>query len=141
MPEDKDIFQTLSRVGSTENAIPPLSQPATPTRRSSGIESDTTQVQDFADPEKGQTAVETVVSRTQEKDPNLVDWNGPDDPEKPLNWPKKKKWTNMMLIAALTLLTPFGSSMFAPGVPKMMEEFHSSSVDLASFVVSIYVLG
>lgn len=31
--------------------------------------------------------------------------------------------------------------MFAPGVPDAMIEFHSSSVTLASFVVSVYVLG
>ena len=140
--EDRSIFQTLSRVASTENAHPALSHPPTPTRRSSGVGSDTTQVQDFSDPEKQTVEVQAIqTTSSSQKDPNLVDWDGPDDPEKPLNWTKRKKWTNMMLIAALTLLTPFGSSMFAPGVPQMMEEFHTTNVDLASFVVSIYVLG
>ena len=137
---DKSIFHTLSRVGSTENAQPPVSCPPSPPRRDSIAQSDTTQTNDFADPEKNvhETSLEVVSTA---KDANLVDWEGPDDPEKPLNWPKKKKWTNMMLIATLTLLTPFGSSMFAPGVPEMMKEFGSENVDLASFVVSIYVLG
>lgn len=31
--------------------------------------------------------------------------------------------------------------MFAPGVPQVMEDFHEDSEDLASFVVSVYVLG
>lgn len=31
--------------------------------------------------------------------------------------------------------------MFAPGVPEVMMEFHSSSTILASMVVSIYILG
>lgn len=31
--------------------------------------------------------------------------------------------------------------MFAPGVPEVMTEFHSSSTTLAGFVVSVYVLG
>lgn len=31
--------------------------------------------------------------------------------------------------------------MFAPGVPEVMEEFKSENVELASFVVSIYILG
>ena len=31
--------------------------------------------------------------------------------------------------------------MFAPGVPQVMRDFHEDSVDLASFVVSVYVLG
>jgi multidrug resistance protein len=34
-----------------------------------------------------------------------------------------------------------GSSMFAPGVPDIMREFHSTSPTTATFVVSIYVLG
>jgi MFS family permease len=31
--------------------------------------------------------------------------------------------------------------MFAPGVPDLMKEFHSTSEELASFCVSVYVLG
>lgn len=31
--------------------------------------------------------------------------------------------------------------MFAPGVPQLMEDFHSTSTILATFVVSVYVLG
>lgn len=138
MTEHKSIFQTLSRVASTEAAQPAISHPSTPTRTSSIAQSDVTQVED---PEKGTSPEVLVTSASPEKDANLVDWDGPDDPEKPLNWSKKRKWTNMMLIAALTLLTPFASSMFAPGIPQMMEGFHSSSATLASFAVSIYVLG
>jgi multidrug resistance protein len=37
--------------------------------------------------------------------------------------------------------SPLSSSMFAPGVEQVMEEFHFSDADLATFVVSIYVLG
>jgi multidrug resistance protein len=32
-------------------------------------------------------------------------------------------------------------SMLAPGVPQLMEEFHSDNDELASFVVSVYVIG
>lgn len=34
-----------------------------------------------------------------------------------------------------------GSSMFAPGVPNIMAEFHSTNSEVATFVVSVYVLG
>ena len=78
---------------------------------------------------------------TQPIDPNIVDWDGDDDPEKPLNWPNSTKWRNIFTISALTLLTPFGSTMFAPAVPNTMRTLHSDNVDLASFVVSVYVLG
>lgn len=39
------------------------------------------------------------------RDPNIVDWDGPDDPENPLNWTKKKKVSATISIALITLLT------------------------------------
>lgn len=33
------------------------------------------------------------------------------------------------------------STVFAPGVPLLMREFHSNSDELASFTVSVYVIG
>ena len=142
MAEDRSIFSALSRVASTEAAHPAISQPPTPRRTSSSSSTASAAAHDISDPEKAvQEQKQATIERIPTKDVNLVDWDGPDDPEKPLNWTKKKKWTNMMIIGALTLLTPFGSTMFAPGVPGMMEEFNATNVDLASFVVSIFVLG
>ena len=40
-----------------------------------------------------------------EADPNAVDWDGPDDPALPLNWPARRKWKNLILVSILTLLT------------------------------------
>ncbi|KAI5455985.1 major facilitator superfamily domain-containing protein [Mariannaea sp. PMI_226] len=74
-------------------------------------------------------------------DPNAVGWDGPDDPKNPLNWSQARKWSNIGALSLMTLLTPLGSSMFAPGVPDIMVEFKSSNPNLATFVVSVYVLG
>ncbi|KAF6806648.1 transporter C1529.01-like protein 3 [Colletotrichum sojae] len=76
-----------------------------------------------------------------DRDPNVVDWDGPDDPQNPKNWPSSKKWFNIATISMMTLVTPLGSSMFAPGIPKIMMEFHETSSMTATFVVSVYVLG
>jgi len=46
-------------------------------------------------------AVEIVSTR----DPNVVNWDGPDDPENPLNWAPRRKWTNIFLLAIITTLT------------------------------------
>jgi hypothetical protein len=35
----------------------------------------------------------------------VVDWDGPDDTMNPLNWSLERKWVNMGLISAITLLT------------------------------------
>ena len=87
------------------------------------------------------TAVAQSLPITQPIDPNIVDWDGDDDPEKPINWPNSIKYRNIFVVSALTLLTPFGSTMVAPAVPQAMRTFNSDNGDLASFVVSVYVLG
>ncbi|KAK6436337.1 hypothetical protein LTR95_007468 [Oleoguttula sp. CCFEE 5521] len=76
-----------------------------------------------------------------ERDPNIVDWEGDDDPECPLNWTPARKWGNIAVLSAITLLTPLASSMFAPGVPRVMEDFKTDNQALATFVVSVYILG
>ncbi|TVY82541.1 Efflux pump radE [Lachnellula suecica] len=93
------------------------------------------------DVEKQQQDTSIHTSDNKEKDPNVVDWDGEDDPEKPVNWTGKKKWANGGLLAAMTFITPLASSMFAPGVEDVLIEFHSSSTLLASLTVSIYILG
>ncbi|KAH6884115.1 major facilitator superfamily domain-containing protein [Thelonectria olida] len=77
----------------------------------------------------------------QNSDPNAVGWDGPDDPKNPMNWSSARKWSNIGALSLMTLLTPLGSSMFAPGVPDIMVEFGSSNSNLATFIVSVYVLG
>ncbi|GME24691.1 putative mfs multidrug protein [Neofusicoccum parvum] len=77
----------------------------------------------------------------QEHDQNVVWWDGDSDPENPLNWSEKKKWTNLALLSCVTFITPLASSMFAPGVPQVLREFHTTNNLVATFVVSVYVLG
>jgi hypothetical protein len=74
-------------------------------------------------------------------DPNIVWWDSPNDPENPRNWSTLKKNINVGLISLLCFITPVASAMFAPGIPKVMQDFHNSNDELASFVVSIFVLG
>lgn len=83
------------------------------------------------DPEKG-----TDILSTEPDDPNVVWWDGPDDPKNPMNFSPKLKLLNIGLVSAICFVTPLASSMFAPGVPELMHEFKSSSTELGSFVVS-----
>jgi hypothetical protein len=77
----------------------------------------------------------------EESDDNIVFWDGDSDPSNPLNFSKPLKILNITLVSAICFVTPLGSSMFAPGVPELMEEFKNKNVLLASFVVSVYILG
>jgi hypothetical protein len=76
-----------------------------------------------------------------ENDSNIVWWDGENDPENPMNWSSFRKWSAIAIVSGVTFLTPLGSAIFAPGIPMVMDEFHSKSELLTGFVVSVYVLG
>jgi len=80
-------------------------------------------------------------SAEESDDSNIVWWDGDDDLHNPLNFSPWLKALNIGLVAAICFVSPLASSMFAPGVPQVMKEFKSENVLLASFVVSVYVLG
>ncbi|KAH7013979.1 major facilitator superfamily transporter [Ilyonectria destructans] len=81
------------------------------------------------------------VQTADEPDANIVDWDGPDDPANPQNWSPLKKWGNIVVLAVITFNVPLASTMFAPGVPQLLEDFNTHSESLATFVVSVYILG
>ncbi|EHL02739.1 putative Uncharacterized transporter [Glarea lozoyensis 74030] len=57
---------------------------------------------------------------------------GHTDPEMPLNFPEKKKWFILSLLASITFISPLASSMFAPGVSFMDTEFGNTSQILSA---------
>ena len=72
---------------------------------------------------------------------NIVDWDGPDDPKNPMNWPMSLRWLQVTIVALLTFTTPLASSMFAPGLGLLNEEFHTQSDVLSALALSCYLLG
>jgi hypothetical protein len=38
-------------------------------------------------------------------DPNIVSWDGPEDPANPMNWTMRKKWSNIAVLSILTIIT------------------------------------
>ena len=39
------------------------------------------------------------------KDPNVVDWDGPNDPANPLNWSSSKKLAAISIVSLVTMLS------------------------------------
>ncbi|KAJ6089521.1 hypothetical protein N7467_004737 [Penicillium canescens] len=70
----------------------------------------------------------------------VVDWDGPDDPEKPVNWPRSKKNQILGAVCLMRFTTPLASSMMAPALLQIENEFRSSSM-VMNFAVSIYIIG
>ncbi|KAF2872339.1 major facilitator superfamily domain-containing protein [Massariosphaeria phaeospora] len=74
-------------------------------------------------------------------DENTVDWDGPDDPQNPRNWPLSKKYGHAAMVSAIALIVNLASTMFAPAAPLLVEELSISSSTVGSLTVSIYLLG
>ncbi|EAT78096.1 hypothetical protein SNOG_14556 [Parastagonospora nodorum SN15] len=133
---DADIPTNVGSIHQAKSDI--SSQPRTPTSDENNVSASLEK-----DLEKGTDAVSTTSATHPEEppNPNIVDFDGPDDTENPMNWRASKKWGMISLVSVITFLTPLASSMFAPGVPEVMREFNSTSDMLEGFMLSVYVLG
>ena len=67
------------------------------------------------------------------------DWNGPDDPENPMNWSLWKRIYHTTVPALFGFIVTVGSSIYSPGLSGVMEQFDVSST-VALLGLSLYVL-
>ena len=75
-----------------------------------------------------------------EKDPNLVEWDGPDDPENPQNMPRWKKWLVTMAMALMTMWITFASSVFSTATVVTAKEF-GVSTEVMTLGTSLVIFG
>ncbi|KAK9450070.1 major facilitator superfamily domain-containing protein [Limtongia smithiae] len=74
-------------------------------------------------------------------DAGIVGWDSFDDPANPKNWPVARKWRTMVFVAFSTFILPLASTLFAPGVELVAEEFDVTSSTIEALMVSIFVFG
>ena len=111
--------------------------------REKGIEEETEVrmgVMNEKDVEKGDTALEKKKSTRSTRDPNLVTWKGPDDPENPKNWTKKQKWAATFVVSSFTFISPVSSSMVAPAISSISKDFNITNMVEQQLVLSVFVL-
>jgi hypothetical protein len=53
-----------------------------------------------------------------------VDFDGEDDPYRPLNWPFRKKVVTTMLYGLTTMGATWSSSVYSPAVAQISGEYH-----------------
>ncbi|KAF1815011.1 multidrug resistance protein [Eremomyces bilateralis CBS 781.70] len=82
-----------------------------------------------------------LVKVAEDIDPNVVDWDGPDDPANPLNWSRSLRIGHVVLVSILTLISNISATMFAPGSSLLVTEFGITSSVVGSLTVTIYLLG
>nr|S4W288.1 RecName: Full=MFS transporter eqxG; AltName: Full=Equisetin biosynthesis protein G [Fusarium heterosporum]AGO86666.1 putative MFS transporter [Fusarium heterosporum] len=89
--------------------------------------------------EKPSSSTGTMVDEP--TDPNVVDWDGPHDPEHPLNWSKTQKNLHLVIVSLFTLAANLAATMFAPGAEELATEFSITNSTVTAMTVSLYVLG
>lgn len=75
----------------------------------------------------------------EERDPNLVDWDGDDDPENPMNWNPVRKWAIATSMGSMTLVVTFASSVFSAATMVTAQQFGVSS-EVMILGVALFVL-
>ncbi|KAJ5812968.1 Major facilitator superfamily domain general substrate transporter [Penicillium robsamsonii] len=99
--------------------------------------------------DKSETDVENAVEAPQKpdnsnKDPNLVDWDGKDDPENPQNYSNLRKWIITLTMSSMTVWITFASSVFSTATLVTAKEFNVSAEVMVlgtSLVVFGFALG
>ncbi|KAK4697093.1 hypothetical protein P7C71_g944, partial [Lecanoromycetidae sp. Uapishka_2] len=77
---------------------------------------------------------------TQDKDPDLITLNGPDDPLNPMNLPPWRKWFCASILGAMTFAATFSSSVFTAATRATAQEFEVAPETMA-LATSLYVFG
>lgn len=70
----------------------------------------------------------------------LVDFDGPDDPYRPLNWPMRKKMVTTLIYALVTMSATWASSCYAAATDQVAEVFQVGT-QVATLGTSLFLLG
>ncbi|KAF7552235.1 hypothetical protein G7Z17_g4451 [Cylindrodendrum hubeiense] len=70
----------------------------------------------------------------------LVDFDGPDDPYRPINWPTHKKILTTLLYGLITMSATWASSSYSAGTELIAKEFHVGT-QVATLGTSLYLFG
>lgn len=71
----------------------------------------------------------------------IVGWDSQNDPHNPQNFTAGKKWKALAVVSGMTFISTTCSSIPAPGINFISEEFNVTNQTILSLVVSIYLLG
>lgn len=59
----------------------------------------------------------------------------------PFNFSRWHKWIWVWLLSAITLLSPFATSILSPAINTLDADFHNNNATVGSMTVSIYLFG
>ncbi|KAF8857483.1 MFS multidrug transporter-like protein [Acephala macrosclerotiorum] len=71
---------------------------------------------------------------------SIVDFDGPDDPYHPINWPFRKKLITTLLYGLTTMGSTWASSVYAPAITQISDQYHVSN-EVGLLGLSFLLLG
>jgi hypothetical protein len=97
--------------------------------------------EDEKDVEQGNVAEDTKKAehKVEEHDPNVVVWDGPDDPGNPMNWSRNYRWAITIVMGVMTFCITFASSVFSTATTATAIKF-GVSTEVMTLGTSLFVL-
>ncbi|KAI0531708.1 MFS multidrug transporter [Xylaria digitata] len=68
-------------------------------------------------------------------------WRAVDDPQRPLYWPRVRKWTATMILSAFSFLQPLTETMLAPAEEQISHDIHITEAYQWLLVNSLILVG
>lgn len=90
--------------------------------------------------EKGRVDGKDVEEEEEHHDDDLVTWVSPESMENPRNWTLHRRWAVIGIVSSYTFLSPLSSSMIAPALPIISQQFNITSTVEQSLMLSVFVL-
>ncbi|KAF9458424.1 multidrug transporter [Collybia nuda] len=73
-------------------------------------------------------------------DPNMVSWDGPDDPANPQNWTKRRKWLITAVCIIMTVNVTFASSAPSSATRQIIQAFNIPQ-EVSYLITTVFLLG
>ncbi|KAI1361533.1 MFS multidrug transporter [Xylaria arbuscula] len=91
--------------------------------------------------EKGSMTTKIDCSDSDVSPPDQSVWAAVDDPQRPLYWPRLRKWTATMIMSAFSFLQPLSETMLAPAEKKISDDLHITQEYQWFLVNSLILVG
>ncbi|KAF2846222.1 MFS multidrug transporter-like protein [Plenodomus tracheiphilus IPT5] len=83
---------------------------------------------------------QTMGTTTAKQEVKVMDWNGPDDPDNPHNWPMWKRTYHIIIPGLFGFAVTFGTSIYSPALADIMRDFDISRT-VAILGLTVYTIG
>ena len=139
--EESQIGSELHLEKSTGfDASPYVEQENTLSRRPTGLVDPRSALTQWTSSATANRAFRHPLSQQKTSPDSIVTFDGPDDPYRPLNWDKRKKWITVLLYGLTTMCSAWNTSIFSGDLVAISKEYDVAPV-VATLGVTLFLFG